>query len=806
MSNPTALSDKEKLTEVLSLLVENTELGVWYGDLIEQTVWWSPNFYKMLGYENNEIEASNEIFEKLIHPDDVGRTYERYAESIEKVKTFKIDYRLKTKEGNYKWFKAIGNFTKDDNGNASRMVGTWEDITEEKTTQLELEQTKELTKAGNFTAYFDEPNAIWTKELDEILDIEQDDNVVRGKELFYSLVHPDDTERFMQERNEALKNGFGKIKFRFISVKKNIKHVVIHIKPILNSEKKPIGIRGSVVDITETVRAQEELHKYKKLFTLSIDMVCIADVDGYFKEVNPAFMKVLGYTEEKILSTPFIDFIHPDDIDATLKEVEKLAKGIPTIHFVNRYRKKDDSYLWLDWLSTPDKNTGELFSVARDITQLKEQEDMLLQSSQSLNEAQQTANIGSWGLDLLTGKPTWSDQTFHIHELPVGEVPPVEEGINFYDDDSKEIITKAVQKAINDGIPYDLKLGINTAKGNHKWVRAIGKADFENGKAVRLSGVFQDITHEKKFEDALRKAKEEAESASKAKSDFLSAMSHEIRTPMNAVIGMTHLLLQEDPLPNQIENLNALKFSADNLLSLINDILDYSKIEAGKIELEKNDFNLKELVKGIKHSLQYRANEKGVDLKLKMDSDIPDIITGDPTRVSQIVTNIVGNAIKFTDKGNVTIDLSLEEEKDDLASIKFSVKDTGIGIPEDKMNTIFKSFEQSNSDITRKFGGSGLGLAITKKLLEIHDSDIIVKSEVEVGSEFSFTLDLRIVKKQHVNSRSTNSTNKYESLKGMKVLLVEDNNINILLASKFLDKWDVDVDVAEEWTNSNRKS
>lgn len=309
--------------------------------------------------------------------------------------------------------------------------------------------------------------------------------------------------------------------------------------------------------------------------------------------------------------------------------------------------------------------------------------------------------------------------------------------------------------------------------------------------------IIKDITRRVRFQEELIQAKEKAEAAAIAKTNFLSTMSHEIRTPMNAVIGLTNLLIQENPRQDQLDNLNVLKFSGENLLVLINDILDFNKIEAGRIEFEEIDFSLKTVANTIKEALGVKARDKGIGLRIYMDSALPEVVVGDPTRLSQILNNLIGNAVKFTEKGKVTVDIALREEKDEQMFIDFEVEDTGIGIPEDKIASVFESFTQSNSTITRKYGGTGLGLSITKRLIELQGSEIKLESELGVGSKFYFTLPLKRSRRQSLKEESTDTAPLVESLKGVKVLLVEDNKVNQMVAKKFLSHWGIEVEVAE---------
>ncbi|UFH53013.1 ATP-binding protein [Spirosoma sp. KNUC1025] len=322
-------------------------------------------------------------------------------------------------------------------------------------------------------------------------------------------------------------------------------------------------------------------------------------------------------------------------------------------------------------------------------------------------------------------------------------------------------------------------------------------ADFDPNNLVGLVSFLQrQIEYRKTIEDELRKAKELAELATQAKSDFLSMMSHEIRTPLNGIVGMTYLMLQEEVPPALTENLKTLQFSIEHLQALINDILDFSKIEAGKVELEEINFDLKHLVSNIKRAQQAKAQENGNRIRLMIDDDIPDSLIGDSLRIGQVLTNLVSNAIKFTHQGTITIELSLENRTEDRASVFVSVQDTGIGIAPEKQEAIFTMFTQANSATTRKFGGTGLGLVITKKLLELYGSAIQIDSEEGKGAKFSFTLDLAI--SHSVPSIiATADALDTKTLKGLKILLVEDYPVNVKVALKFLSMWGISVETAE---------
>lgn len=303
------------------------------------------------------------------------------------------------------------------------------------------------------------------------------------------------------------------------------------------------------------------------------------------------------------------------------------------------------------------------------------------------------------------------------------------------------------------------------------------------------------ILKTKELEYLLIGAKESAESAAKAKSEFLSVMSHEIRTPLNAIIGNIHLLQQEEPLPHQKEYLKALQISANNLLSLINDVLDFNKIEEGKILFSEKDVDLRALLSNVKMAHRIRAEDRGNMIKLLIDDAVPAVVKADDVRLNQILNNLVSNAIKFTKEGSITIEMQAARNYETAVDIIFSVSDTGIGIPKEKQALIFERFTQANSEITREYGGSGLGLTIIKRLLQLQKSDIHLESHAGRGSVFSFTLHFE--KSDAVIKEEETIDKKNYNLQAARVLLVEDVHFNVMVAEKMLTNWNAVVEVAD---------
>ncbi len=383
---------------------------------------------------------------------------------------------------------------------------------------------------------------------------------------------------------------------------------------------------------------------------------------------------------------------------------------------------------------------------------------------------------------------------------------------------------ETIGKSIYSLVPYKLRQELKSSirnyiqAGNDELInkRVETSVNRKNGSivyieltiiAIKIKGdylfnaFFRDITNKKIIDNEIREAKVIAEKSAKAKSVFLSNMSHEIRTPLNVILGLTSILQKSDFRDPQMDhkNLDGIQFSAENLLVLINDILDFSKIEAGKLTLHNTDFNLQELITNISRGFRIKADEKDLKYTMQIDSSVPKFVIGDQLRLNQILINLLGNAIKFTHKGEILIHIKTESEDPLHITINFSVKDTGVGIPEDKLKNIFESFYQVHKPGKNKIEGTGLGLSISKQLIELQGGTLNAKSKPGIGSTFNFTIKyakstFKSPKLDKKNNSKINSTN---DLSGMKVLVVEDNKMNQFFIKQLLSNWSIDTHIAD---------
>lgn len=490
-------------------------------------------------------------------------------------------------------------------------------------------------------------------------------------------------------------------------------------------------------------------------------------------------------------------FIHPDDLDETLRRFNQCVEsGVEFRHELRAFFP-DGKILHLNGAGVrkldDQGNPIKILGTIQDITEQKQTENTLRENESLLKSINHNIKEGIYRSTRDEGL-IYANQAFADmfgYDTP-DEMKSIPINTLYADPTLRKQILQNLERGIdrsNDEILFVRR------DGTHFWglLKSISSKDAD-GRAY-FDGAIVDITDRKKIEVELRKAKEAAESAAVAKSEFLSNMSHEIRTPMNAILGLIDLLLQEDFKGRNLENLKAIKYSADNLLVIINDILDFSKIEAGKVTFEHIDFSIQELMNDLLYTQKIRSDSKGIDLNLEIELDVPRYLKGDPFRLNQIMLNLTSNAIKFTNIGRVDVYVSKVYEDDSGVGISISVKDTGIGIPQAKINSIFESFTQAYTDTSRKYGGTGLGLAITKRLVEMQGGSIMVKSRVGVGSEFTFIV--RYERGVATSAAQAESVAARKDLNECKILVAEDNSMNQFVINKLLTKWNAEVLMAD---------
>ena len=443
---------------------------------------------------------------------------------------------------------------------------------------------------------------------------------------------------------------------------------------------------------------------------------------------------------------------------------------------------------------------AQIVGSGRDITERKKAEKRLKKLKERFEMATSSAGVGVWELNLKTEALYWSEEMYELYGLKKDEVEnKYMTWVNNLHPEDKKKARQNLERAVAKKCDFEHDFRVVRSDGDVRYIRGFGRIfSGENEEDEYMLGVNYDITQQKEFENQLEQARDEALKASRAKSAFLATMSHEIRTPMNSIIGMSELL-QETNLNAEQENyLEILENAGESLLALINDVLDLSKIEADQIVMEEIEFSLEEVINKVTELVSFKAYKKGLDLVSRIAPAVPTELYGDPSRLRQILLNLMSNAVKFTSEGEVVLEVKLDQEKqiDDQESVEllFSVRDTGIGISPEIQEHIFESFTQADASSTREYGGTGLGLTISKRLVNLMNGEIGVDSTLGEGSTFYFKLELPVAK----NSVVTKPELEEElNLDGMSVLAVDDNSTNLLILEELLTDKGAELTLAE---------
>lgn len=723
----------------------------------------------------------------------VGNNREQFVPLIEKAietgQSFELETETVARNGEVKWIGWCGNYK---NG---KWYASGRDITYQKNILAELGQLSLVaSKIVNGVVISDASDKIiWINEaFEKITGFNYAD--VNNKRLPDVIIpEHDDTGGIDQYNKQIQKKQSYSV--HVFATRKDGKQIWLSLinTVIYNKQGEIEKYIRVITDITSRKLAQKDLEILSFAARKSPTGMLSRDATGVVIWMNEAMEQITGYTLAEMKGKRFGTILLGEDTDMTV-----FASAVKAVEEKRPYEtelliyKKDRTPIWVAMSNSPLFNdAGEVdrqVTTMLDVTERKKAEgDLKLLSLVAsnttsgvvINNAKGEIEWINHAFEKITGYSITDVRTKHLGDILQGALTDpaiVEKGRELSrKKQSFEVDLLAYRK---DGMPV--------------WLTVINSIILNSeGEVDKYIEVVIDITPKKMVELELIRAKEEALQLNRAKDMFISVMSHEIRTPLNAVIGISHLLMDNDPPESQKENLNVLKFSADNLLKLINDVLDFTKIETGNIDLEKANVDLRDTLQSIIGSLQYKITEKNIYLNAKIDPAVPAIVVGDSTRLSQILLNLTSNAIKFTETGGVTIELKVIEESRKNVRIRFSIKDSGIGIANNKLGTIFESFKQAEVDITRKYGGTGLGLAISKRLIELHDSRIHVESEPGEGSTFWFTITF-----SKANNIKSNITNVETGLK-IHVLVVDDNQINRLLINKILTKWGATIDFAE---------
>ncbi|MRR19577.1 PAS domain S-box protein [bacterium] len=655
-------------------------------------------------------------------------------------------------------------------------------------------------------------------------------DLTRGVSL-PELFLPADLDRLMKELSDLTMPG--QITFdEYVLINKNKRNVSVlfHAGPII-VRNRVTGYRCVLTDVSRHKDYERKLSNEKAMLEHLIDAapeaIVLTDFDGRIMRINKGFTKLFGYEPEEADNRLIDDLVVPDELreEAVKIDEEALANGTGALETIRRdkHGNRINVSLIASSVISNDKTIAFL-GIYRDIT--REIKSRLMQEIQYnistvalqdsdifdiyptiVQEIGKLWNVNNFFIALYNREkdtltfPFFADERDHFQETAAkntltGWVIRNNKSVLLDEMDILKIEKTGAISLV--GSPCKIWMGV-PLKMDDEVIGAICLQDYKSIDAFNNDDlqVFEFIANQivltlqrRRMLDNLITARKRAEEAAFSKQQFMSTMSHEIRTPLNEVIGITNLLYQSNPREDQMEYIKTLRFSANHLLTLVNDILDYNKMEAGKIVFEKTEFELVSMLDDMKRSYSHRAQEKGISFTIDKSADLPPTLIGDPIRLNQILSNLLSNAIKFTSDGGVTLKASVREHLEGRALLEFSVADTGIGIAMDKLEEIFESYAQASADTTRKYGGTGLGLAICKRLVDLQGGKISVESELDKGSVFTFTIEYSVpATETKVADQGAGDTMK--ALAGKRILVAEDNKINFFVANKFLESWGV---------------
>lgn len=741
----------------------------------------NPAYCQLTGYSPEELRELP--ISRLTHPDDwtynallVRRLLEGHMQR------FEIEKRYLRKDGRTVWVRNhVSAINCGDRGPAVILVVA-HDITEHKLLAELAEANRILESQVALGRQTEAHLLIWKNRYEAAIEASGRlvydwdvlaDQVVYGNienVLGYSiaevspgvagwleLVHEDDRGAFSTAVDRTLKTGEPVILEYQVRRKDGTYIPVTGDGYALRDQSGNITrLLGFVLDVSERRQAEQARHQERQLLAAVLENIQVGvvacDGKGFLSFFNSTAREFHGLPEQPITAEHWAEYYSlylPDGKTRMNQGQIPLYRALrgERIHNVEMViapasgQTRSILASGQPILGPKGETLGAVVAM-HDITERKRAEVALRRNEARLAEAQRMAHLGNWEWNLRTNSIIWSDETYRIFGFRPQEMPITFEAfLKMIHPEDSGLVQNAIARTLQDHARFDIEFRALRPDGQVRFISAQGEilCD-ESGAPVQMIGTGLDITSRKMVEEELRLAKTNAEAASQAKSEFLAKMSHEIRTPLNGILGFTYLLLDDELADEHREYLDIVKSAAESLLGIINDVLDVSKIEARKLELDLRPFDVRLCVDRVIHSLQLRAQEKGIRLEHSLSQDVPETIVGDEGRIKQVLLNLVSNSLKFTERGHVTVLVSTICEPGGRTMLEFTVQDTGIGIPEERQQAIFGAFVQGDNSTTRRFGGTGLGLTICSQLAQMMGGDIRVESIVGQGSTFTFTV------------------------------------------------------------------
>jgi len=769
-------------------------IGNWEYDLTTLEVTWSDEVFRIYGYDPQEYVPTFDRLLEMVHPEDRHLLTENLEGAVDRGEPYDFEHRVILPDGAERVVHRKARVVRDEEGRPLRMLGTVQDVTERKRAEEEIhelneslerrveERTAELKASeeryslvveGSNDGIFDwnllDGTIFWNDRFFDIVGLSRAD-FTRTLDAFFELVRPEDREKMSEgitahlERSEEFEVEYG-----MRHAGGGYRTCITRGKAQRDENGEPFRMAGTVTDITERKKAEEALRllaeasselssslDYRATLAgvASLAVPRLADwcaVDILEEDGSLGRVAVAHQDPEKLELARQLEERYPADPEAPSGTYNVLRTGRSEFH--------------------PEIPDEVLEALAQDEEHLRLLREVGFTSAITVPITARSRTLGAITLvSAESGRP-YTEADLRLAEDLARRSASAVDNARLYEEAERELAER---------------------RRAEEEIRRLNES-LENRVEERTAQLQNAIFELERAGENLRAAKEEAESANRAKSEFLANMSHEIRTPMNGVIGMTGLLLDTDLTEEQKEYAATIQLSGESLLSIINDILDFSKIEAGEMRLETIDFDLRMAVEDVVALFAERAHEKGLELASLVDYDVPTALEGDPGRIRQVLTNLVGNAIKFTEEGEVVLRAELAEEDPERATVRVSVNDTGIGMTAEQQDRVFESFSQADASTTRRYGGTGLGLTISRQMVGLMGGEIGVESEPGAGSTFFFKLPLR---KQPGDARRTPAPP--ADLRNLRVLIVDDNATNRHILRKQLLSWAMESGEAED--------
>ncbi|MBZ5539852.1 MAG: PAS domain S-box protein [Acidobacteriia bacterium] len=798
-----AEEDLRERTTFLNTLITENPIGIVVANAQGAIEMANPAFRKLFGYENEEL--SGRLLDALVAPGELRKEADEITGTVLTGKPFHSTIQRRRKDGQLVDVEAYG-VPLVVNGVSRGQFGMYKDIRQQVAAEKALRQSEELFRTLSAAA----PVGIIRMDAKGHL-LYANDRIVemvgRPREEglgsgWLESVHPEDRERVANIwPRVAESRGILQDTSRYVNSRGEIGWVDAYLKALFAEDGALEGFIVMLQEVTERRQAEEQLRErtayLDTLITSNPLAIVVTDARGEIEMSNAAFHKLFGYEKDEVQGKSLDDLVAPGILREKAGQLTGAVLAGQTVHARLPRRRKDGQLVDVEAYGVPLVLDGEMhgqFSIYKDITQQAAAEKALRQSEELFRTLSAAAPVGIFRTDEDGHCIYLNERLREMMGLSLEEALGHGWEKSIHLEDRERIARRVSGTPGQDTVALEAHR-YRTPDGREGWAEGYMKALFaEDGLSSGYVGIVQDVTERRQAEKELREAKEAAEAANRAKSDFLAHMSHEIRTPMNGILGMTELALETDLSSEQHDYLSMVKSSADALLNIINDILDFSKIEAGKIELEHIPFSLHECIEDALQPLSIRAQEKGLDLGWEVGAEIPDEMVGDPTRLRQVLLNLAGNGVKFTKRGEVSIQAQLVVNDPNGLAVKFTVADTGVGILPEKQRKVFEAFAQADMSTTREYGGTGLGLSISTRLVHLMGGKIEVESEPGKGSRFFFTAHFG---KTCNRARTGSCTPDEAILPGKRVLAADDSAVNRRLLEQLFKRWKMDARLAE---------